>query len=193
MAGSIWCNGRSTLMTEKKTNKSVAIHNRHFVPKGDPVITQGEKGNEAYLIQSGKVRVYAEHKGKKKELAVLGPGQIFGEMALIVDQPRTASVEALENCNLIKITRPMIIEKLAKTDPTIKALMPMLMNRIKDANDAALNRKSSIEGMVDSVNEAYESVYDGLAPQQKVSMEKAVLPKLKDFVKALEDFAKLYT
>ncbi len=180
-------------MTEdKKTNRSISIHNRHFVPKGDPVVRQGEKGNEAYLIQSGKVRVYAEHNGKKKELAVLGAGEIFGEMALIVDQPRSASVEALENCNLIVITRPMIIEKLAKTDPTIRALMPMLMNRIKEANNAALNRKNNFADLINAVNDIYASIHDGLEAKQKVTMEKAVLPRLEAFTKALADFEKLY-
>jgi len=177
---------------EKKTNKSVSIHSRHFVAKGDPIMKQGEKGNEAYLVQSGKVQVFVEHNGKRKDLAVLGPGQIFGEMALIIDQPRSASVEALENSNLIIITRPMIIEKLAKTDPTIRALMPMLMDRIKEANKAALNQKDSLGDLINSVKAAYGSVYDQLEAKQRVSMEKSVLPKLEEFIKAVEDFEKLY-
>lgn len=193
MAASTWFNGRGTLyMTDKKTNRHISIHSRHFVAQGDPVMKQGEPGTEAYLIQSGKVRVYAEHDGKVKDLAILGPGQIFGEMALIVDGPRSASVEALENCNLIIITRPMIIEKLAKTDPTIRALVPMLMHRIKDANKAALNHKDSFEDLVAAAQAVYKGVYDELDAKKRVSLERAVQPKLDAYVKAIQDFEALY-
>jgi CRP-like cAMP-binding protein len=58
---------------------------------GDTIVSQGEKGIGFYLIRSGEARV--ERGGKT--LASLGPGQFFGEMALLDDQPRTADVRAV--------------------------------------------------------------------------------------------------
>lgn len=179
-------------MTDKKSSKDTNIHNRHFVASGDPVIKQGDKGNEAYLIQSGKVRVYAEHAGKTVELGTLGPGDIFGEMALIVDDARTATVETLENSNFIVITRPMMIERLAKTDPLIKALVPMLLKRIQEGNSSALNRREGFGDLVEAVNSVYQSVHDSLDSKQKTSLERLTKPQLDAFIKAIEDFQKLY-
>jgi len=58
---------------------------------GDAIVSKGEKGIGFYLIQSGEARV--ERGGQT--LATLGPGQFFGEMALLDEQPRTADVRAV--------------------------------------------------------------------------------------------------
>lgn len=177
---------------EKKSGKSTSVHNRHFAGPGDLIVRQGEKGNQAFLIQSGKVKIYAEHDGKAKDLAVLGAGEIFGEMALISEEVRTASAVALENCNLIVITRPMVIEKLARTDPTIRALVPMLMSRIKHSNATIVGRKAGFSELEEAVNEIYKSVSDSLNPKQKVSLERAVQPHFEMFLRALSDFQERY-
>ncbi len=180
-------------MTEKKTNKHVSIHSRHFVGKGDLVMKQGEKGDTAYLIQSGKVRVFVEHDGKEKDLAILETGEIFGEMALVVDERRTASVEALENTNLVIITRPMMIEKLAKSDVTIRALMKMMIERIKGANNAAVNKKDSYEDLSGAVRAVYAGVESTLQGAQKKTLERSVKPQMDAFLKAIDDFHDLYS
>jgi len=62
------------------------------VPAGRTLMQQGEHGNEMYVIASGTVRV--ERNGK--EIATLGPGQAFGEMSLLSEGPRLATVTTLE-------------------------------------------------------------------------------------------------
>ncbi len=57
---------------------------------GDTIIAQGDDGNALFLILSGKAQVTRS----KRPVAVLGPGQYFGEMALLDSQPRTADVTA---------------------------------------------------------------------------------------------------
>ena len=111
------------------------ILERRFVPKGSVIIKEGDEGYSAYLIQSGEVEVYSENKeGKKVVLATLGAGEICGEMALIEDGVRTASVRTKEDCNLVIITRAAFEEKLRKTDTTIRAVVHMLIRRIIAAN-----------------------------------------------------------
>ncbi|MCB9991285.1 MAG: cyclic nucleotide-binding domain-containing protein [Rhodospirillales bacterium] len=179
-------------MADKKTSKDTTIHNRHFVPAGDLVIRQGDRGNDAYLIQSGKVRVYTEKDGREVELGKLGPGDICGEMALIVDEPRSATIQALENTNFIKITRPMMIERLAKTDPLIKAMMPMLIKRIINGNQKALRVGGELDDLTQTVQSIYKNMENALPAQKKRSLENAVKPKMQAFLDAVADFRKLY-
>lgn len=73
---------------------------RLFDP-GAPVFTEGETGDGAYMILEGKVKVvtFSEH-GDEITLGELGRGEIFGEMALIDDKPRSASIVAITPCKL---------------------------------------------------------------------------------------------
>ena len=167
---------------------SSVILERRFVPKDTLIMRQGEEGNSAYLIQSGSVEVYTEHEGKKIVLATLGLGEIFGEMALIFDESRTASVVTLEDCNLIVITRQSFQQKLKKTDPTIKAIVQMLTQRIISANNTVVNRKDQSEDLYQTVQLVYQNVLAGLPQDKKHAFQDSVVPKLDDFLDALRAF-----
>jgi len=164
------------------------ILERRFVPAGTLIMKEGEQGNSAYLLQSGAVEVYTDHEGQKVVLAKLGVGQIFGEMALIFDDPRAASVASLEDCNLIVITRQSFKQKLEKSDPTIRAIVQMLSQRILSGNNAVLNKKSDTADLVDTTRVLYENVFAALPRNQQRTFENAVLPKLDDFMNAVRSF-----
>ena len=171
---------------------SNSIHERKSVTAGKEIIAQGEKGNSAFLIQSGKVRITAKSNNKEVELSVLGPGQIFGEMALVFDDPRSATATAVEDCNLIVITRKVFQEKLNKSDPTVKAIVPMLMKRIINTNQALTNQKATVEELADTVKAMYQGIHDDLPPAQQRSLHNAVLPHLDEFLSAVKAFGKRY-
>lgn len=165
------------------------ILERRFVPEGTLIVKQGDEGNSAYLIQSGKVEVYNETEdGKIIKLAILELGQIFGEMALIFDDPRAASVRALEDCNLIVITRQSFRDKLERSDPTIKAIVQMFSKRILSANNAMINKKSDLSDLVDTTQIIYQNVLVSLPRTQQRTFQNAVLPKLDDFLNAVRSF-----
>jgi putative oxidoreductase len=76
------------------------------VPAGTRLVTQGESPEFFYVIQSGLVKVFRETEdGIRTDLTELGPGAYFGEVALVTGQPRTASVEAMEESLLIKVSK----------------------------------------------------------------------------------------
>ena len=168
-------------------NKTVILE-RRFVPEGTMVMRQGDPGNCAYLIQSGSVSVYTEHGGKRVDLATLDLGQIFGEIALIFDEKRTASVKALEDCNLIIITRQAFKQKLERSDPTVRAIVEMLTRRMVSANNAVIKQKTNTDDLVETSRIIYENIMVGLPASQKKTFESAVLPKLDDFLDALRAF-----
>jgi uncharacterized membrane protein YphA (DoxX/SURF4 family)/rhodanese-related sulfurtransferase len=76
------------------------------VPAGTRIVTQGEAPEFFYIIDSGKVKVFRETAdGIRTELTELGAGAYFGEVALVTGQPRTASVETVEESRLIKVSK----------------------------------------------------------------------------------------
>ena len=104
-------------------------------PEGRPIIEQGEPAMEAYLIEKGRVRVTLEKDGKTIELAELGEDQIFGETALFKGSDYGATVTALEETTVIKITPDILDIKIRLCDPMLRALIKMMMERQRISND----------------------------------------------------------
>ena len=92
--------------------------------KGEVIIEEGSLSNDAYIIESGSVEVSKRlPSGKIQIITKLDKNDIFGEMGLIDQLPRSATVRALEDCS-ISIMTPDTFNSLAKRNP--KALMPIL-------------------------------------------------------------------
>lgn len=168
------------------------ILERRFVPKGALIIEQGDQAWCAYLIQSGRVSVYYEDEGHKVELAQLGSGQICGEMALLRDEPthRVANVSALEDCNLIVITHNTFQEKLRASDPTIKAVLQMLADRIISSNEVVLDKKADPLSLINIIKRTYTSIHSNISEQKRSVFAKKVEPKMNEFIRSLEAFIK---
>ena len=176
-------------MLMSRANSTVILE-RRFVPKDTLILKEGDPGTSAYLIQSGSVEVFTENEGKHIKLAKLELGQIFGEMALVFDENRTASVKAIEDCNLIVITRQSFQQKLNKTDPTIKAIVQMLTQRVVSSNNTVVNKKSNIEDLHETVQIIYQNILCALPANRQETFQKDILPKLDSFLDALEAFEK---
>jgi len=83
---------------------------RHF-PEGARILEQGSRGNAFYVICSGRVRIVRETVSGPRELAVLGEGAFFGEMALLSGAPRSASgVSASEDTQVLEISAPVLAD-----------------------------------------------------------------------------------
>jgi len=76
---------------------------------GDPIVREGEPGDGLYLILSGSAQVTrGSHGAGEKPLGSLGPFRSFGEISLLVDQPRTATVVASTALRCVKLTRAQL-------------------------------------------------------------------------------------
>jgi CRP/FNR family transcriptional regulator, cyclic AMP receptor protein len=73
---------------------------------GTKIFQHGDAGDKLYLILEGRVRISREVPGMGEEaLAVFGPGQVFGEMALLDESPRSADARVHERCRLLAIPK----------------------------------------------------------------------------------------
>lgn len=98
---------------------------RRTYAAGEVVIREGELGNEAFVIVSGRCRVTAASHGKSVVLRELGPGDVFGETAVFSDEHRTATVEAIEPVEVRVVTGETLSQTLGLqtwTGVFIKAL-----------------------------------------------------------------------
>ena len=94
---------------------------RHF-SKGEAIIHEGEPGKIFYLVTKGTVGVYKKSFFGRKKIAELGRGDFFGEMALIEDIPRTASVIGEEDGEMYTLSRHAF-EKILLANPEIGDLI----------------------------------------------------------------------
>jgi cAMP-dependent protein kinase regulator len=85
---------------------------------GKSVVQQGDHGREAFLLVRGVLNVVRQDQERTAILAVLGPGALFGEMALVSNAPRAASVVAVEPAHVLVGQRSQL-EELAQKDATI--------------------------------------------------------------------------
>ncbi|MCZ6525079.1 MAG: cyclic nucleotide-binding domain-containing protein, partial [Gammaproteobacteria bacterium] len=72
---------------------------------GDQIFQEGDKGDCAFLIESGSIDISTRKDSKFYRIIILGEGDLFGEIALIDNEPRTATATALEETRLIRIDR----------------------------------------------------------------------------------------
>jgi putative peptide zinc metalloprotease protein len=119
----------STLEGERLRRLAARLE-RLDVSSGDTIIRQGEAGEECYLLRSGRVEVLARGvRGDERNLATLDPGSLFGEAALLTDEPRNATVRALEPCTLLVLRRTDLLEVLGEDRRTGERMLELVRMR----------------------------------------------------------------
>ncbi|MDR2136346.1 MAG: Crp/Fnr family transcriptional regulator, partial [Treponema sp.] len=98
--------------------------------KDSMIFCEGEWGDELFIIQKGSVKITKIVDDNEVLLAVLKPGDIFGEMALLESKPRAASAVAYEDCRVITVNRANFERMIAKDPQMIARLTTLLSERI---------------------------------------------------------------
>ena len=102
-----------------------------FYPKGTSIVLEGSTSQEVYLIKMGRVEIVKNTKAGKKVLAELGPNEIFGEMALVENRPRSASVVAMLDTECFVINPNIFEQKLNDVDPFMRSIFRVMSNTIR--------------------------------------------------------------
>src|SRR5216684_614341 len=98
--------------------------------KGSVIVHQGDPGDTMFVVESGRCEVYVEESpGHTITIALMGPDDFFGEMALISEETRTASVRALEDCKLLTLDRKTLYETLPADSDAIIELTKLVEQR----------------------------------------------------------------
>jgi Predicted esterase of the alpha-beta hydrolase superfamily len=101
-----------------------------FVPAGDTVMRAGDPADCLYLVAAGRLRVIARVDGEDHVIAEIGRGDVVGEMALIVDRPRTADVVALRDTHLLRLSSAAFDELTAAHPTAFRAVSTVAVDRL---------------------------------------------------------------
>ena len=109
---------------------------RVFAP-GERIFTEGDAPDVAYLIESGRIEIWASQGARRLTLSYLGAGEILGEMAVIDRAPRSASADAITEVSVTEIRADQLRQRLDEADPVLRGLLISLLARYRRGLRAA--------------------------------------------------------
>lgn len=105
-------------------------------PSGTRVFREGDHSDACYIVRSGSFRVMHEHPdGRAITLASLGPGEIFGELAMLDGEVRSASVDSLEDGELLALPARDVRALLTRHPETTVKFLEALVRRLRHTNE----------------------------------------------------------
>ena len=129
---------------------------------GEIIIRENDIGETAYVIEQGRVKVTKKRGGRTVHLAELGPGGTIGEMSMIDEKPRSATVIAIEDSILREVHRNEFSVALQnETDAAIR-LLRVIFERLREADARIAELASFVQPEDDTTPDSTESSDEGL-------------------------------
>ncbi|MBL8025344.1 MAG: Crp/Fnr family transcriptional regulator [Fibrobacteres bacterium] len=116
----------------KPANAITASRHERVFKRGSLMFIEGESGEEMFILKTGKVKVLKQEGGKTIQLALLGPGSVLGEMSLLIDMPRSATAQVVEDTTAIAINRNILEDTYSKIPPWFVSVIKVLVGRLHD-------------------------------------------------------------
>ena len=120
--------------SQLKTGKRPQQLNTRALKEGDTLVEEGSHGREMFIIKDGKVGVYKDTAEGSVELAVIERNGIIGEMSLLDNQPRSATIRAVEKTTVIIIDEKVFHATLQKSPVWLNSIIKIVVSRLRDAN-----------------------------------------------------------
>ena len=120
---------------EDQLRMLTTVVTRKSAPRSTTIMAGGDPTDSLYIVLSGRLKVMmSDAEGKEVILSILGAGEIFGEMGLIDDEPRSATVVAIEPCELLSLAKRDFKKSLAENFEMSMAVMRGLVKRLREAD-----------------------------------------------------------
>ncbi len=118
-------------MAKQSSHSAFTVLDRKVYAEGTNIFRKGELGSRAFIIEDGDVEIWRDDDGVRRRLGVVHKGGVFGEMALIDDEPRMANANALTKTVCIIVPGDSFKDKLKRADPFIGALLRVFVQNIR--------------------------------------------------------------
>lgn len=106
---------------------------------GEDVFREGDVGRDLYVLAGGAARVSKTEQGQDQELAVIEPETVFGELSLVLGEPRSATVTAIKDSTLVRVDGARFLERQAAGDVPTLRLGWIILGKLA-ARQSAMNR-----------------------------------------------------
>jgi CRP/FNR family cyclic AMP-dependent transcriptional regulator len=124
----------SSFSDQQLASLAPAVQHRRF-GRGSYVIRAGEETDALYIILAGHAKVLIpDDDGNEVILSMVGPNDFFGEMGLLDDAPRSASVETIEPCEMLRISRQAFLSCLKDNFDAAMLIIRNLVKRLREAD-----------------------------------------------------------
>lgn len=125
--------------------------NKNFFQKGEKVFREGDPGDAAYIVESGSIGIFKTVEGEDIQLATMGDGELFGEMAIIDGSRRMAHAVALEDSVIVSLPRAGLEAMLAKQEPLVKTLIQILVDNLRNVHEVYMKRPRSVHDYFNAI------------------------------------------
>ncbi|MEA5445370.1 EAL domain-containing protein [Gammaproteobacteria bacterium AB-CW1] len=117
---------------------------QHFAA-GQEIFAQGDRGDRAYFIDRGAVEISTDKAGRKVVLARLGSGELFGELALINQQTRSATAVAVEDTEVVSINAEQLDAAIKTANPLLRKLLQVNLGRFQWTQQFMLQHADTVD------------------------------------------------
>jgi CRP/FNR family transcriptional regulator, cyclic AMP receptor protein len=121
------------MATSTPHRAAAELYGRDF-PAGAVIFEEGDPGSRLYVIQAGRVRIVKRNGARQVTLAQLGPGEFFGEMALLDRQPRSAAAVVDEAARVLELDEAAFERMVTERGEVALGILRRLSRRLRDAN-----------------------------------------------------------
>ena len=122
-------------ISEEQLRMLTTMVTRRSASRNTTIMSSGDATDSLYIVLSGRLKVMmSDSEGKEVILAILGPGEFFGEMGLIDDEPRSASVVSIEPCELLSIAKRDFKRVISENSEMAMSVMRGLVRRLREAD-----------------------------------------------------------
>lgn len=142
-------NGKKlTLLNNIPLFSTMDSHQLHLLASGcdftelaqaERLFSQGDVGDALYIIVDGKASVFTEHVGKREIMGEFGVNEVIGELALLSDNPRAATVEATTELTLLRLKRDIFVDIVRSNGEIGYQILQMVINRFNDTDRKITN------------------------------------------------------
>jgi small-conductance mechanosensitive channel len=132
-------------LTDEDTRKLAEKAVVKVFPPGEPIVKRGQKGDSMFVIHRGSAKVQVREKGKVKVIRNLSEGEFFGEMALFTGEPRSATVIALEETEVLEIKKESLKPILEANPDLVERFGEIITRRQAKLQEITTDQPSSAQ------------------------------------------------
>ena len=166
---------------------------KQVLATGVALFKEGDPGDAAFIVESGSIVIRKEASEGTIDLATLGPGELFGEMAIIDGSPRMAAAAvAAEDTIVVRVPRPVFEAKIEAYDPFLQALVKILVNNLRNVQREYMRRPRSVQDYVTVMSNHASGLRTYFSQLQELDPEAEAFTRLDALDKAIKALAYIF-